>query len=97
MGVLVGVEEIDSFAGVIYAGMQDSDPDVFAASSSIPPHPPVTHEADAQNRAGDESVPTNSGIVGDLGRQGQDMVGSAMGMFEGIWSRVIGERGPGLR
>ena len=109
MAVLGRVEEIDSFAGVIYAGMQDPDETGIDASepSLFNPSPKDTLQqlaeetptaaadappAEANNIAGGGG----SGIFDEVSRQGQNMVGSAVGMFEGVWSRVIGEKGPGL-
>ena len=109
MAVLGRVEEIDSFAGVIYAGMQDPDktgidapePSLFNPSprdtlQQLAEETPAAAAAAPPPEANSVAGDGGSGIFGEVSRQGQNMVGSAVGMFEGVWSRVIGEKGPGL-
>lgn len=102
MRVLGSVGDIDSFAGVIYAGMQDPT----SAASLAAAHAAADEEKRTHAAGGEEGGPVSSmseGVLDEVTRQthnlvgsAESMVGSAVGMVSGVWSRFVGERGPGL-
>lgn len=115
MRVLGAVGQIDSFAGVIYAGIQDTDSsspvDSLATAAVNAAEQEQEEEEEKKSRGGIEAEESDErrwmgrgdGLLGEVSRQTSNVVGtaeyvidSAVGMFSGVWSRVVGERGPGL-
>ena len=106
MRVLGGVGQIDSFAGVIYAGMQDAEgspASLVAAVTAAANEEEEKSEGKEAEGEGKGWMETGEGVLDEVARQTNNVVGtagyvveSAVGMFSGVWSRVVGERGPGL-
>ena len=113
MRVLGAVGQIDSFAGVIYAGIQDIDSSSPVGSLATAAINAAEQEKEEEKRSkgGGEAEESDErgwmgrgeGLLGEVSRQTNNVVGTAeyvvdstVGMFSGVWSRVVGERGPGL-